>query len=155
MKTLIFTLILALSFLAGCASPTLAPATPTPELPPAPPTGPVSRAPAFDVLVTELRAAGFSVEVGEAVNEPFFSVAGRGAKASGGRLEVFEYPNAAARQADSDKISPDGFQVGNSMVDWVDQPHFFAHGAALVLYVGRDAGLIDQLTTLYGAAITR
>ncbi len=144
----------------------LPPASPTPAgdpgadsiQPPADPKlpgpGPVMKANELDVLVSELRVAGAQVEIGDVVKEPYFDVAGQALSVDGKNVYVFDFRNLAARQSASGKISPDGFNLGTSLVDWVDQPNFWAKGQLIVLYVGKDQALIDQISAVLGAPIT-
>jgi hypothetical protein len=168
---MVLALLVVLVALSGCAplpslaasptqNPTATEPAPTPLAPQGPfkdttqPGEPVSRAQEFDVLVSDLRAAGAQVELGEAVNEPFFSAPGLKIIVNGLSVMVFEYNNPAVRQIESDKISQDGFSVGNAQVDWVDAPNFWAKSRLIVLYVGRNTTLIAQLSQLLGDPIT-
>jgi hypothetical protein len=139
--------------LATAAAPTqtpIAPVQPTPQA-----GGPVSRAPEFDVLVSKLRDAGAQVDLGEAVNQPFFSVSGHTIKVNGLNMQVFEYASPEARQAESDKIRRDGSAIGSTMVDWIDRPNFWANSRLIVLYVGKNPTLITQVSQLIGNPITQ
>ena len=90
----------------------------------------------------------------EEVEQVFFSVKGQKIKVNDAEIQVFEYSDEASRKADSDQISPDGTNIGTSMITWVDQPNFWAKGRVIVLYIGKEAATIDLLTGVMGKPIT-
>lgn len=106
-------------------------------------------------LVDALRAAGATVEATEEVEQAFFSMKGQKIKVNDAEIQVFEYSDETARKADSDQISPDGTNIGTSMITWVNQPNFWAKGRIIVLYVGKDAATIDLLSGSLGDPITK
>jgi hypothetical protein len=85
-------------------------------------------------LIDNLRAAGATVEPAGEVSQPFFSVKGQVITVNGGDVQVFEYADAAAADAEAALVSPDGGSVGTSMMSWVAAPHFFKTGKLIVLY---------------------
>lgn len=105
-------------------------------------------------LIEALRAAGASVETAGEINQAFFEPGGHIVRVNGADVQVFEFPDERARQAASDQISPSGSSIGTTMVTWVDQPHFWAKGRLIVLYVGSDDTLLDQLVQVLGDPIT-
>lgn len=108
----------------------------------------------FDGLLERLSAAGADVEEAGEVEQAFFSTGGRILRLGGQDVQVFEYADAAAREAESSLIQPDGSPNPTTMVAWVDQPNFWAGGRLIVLYVGRDAATIELLTTVFGEPLT-
>ena len=124
---------------------------PTPTTPPVEPTAPqpqnnnsgepqtpiVSHSgPVTDYvsLIDNLRAAGATVEPKGEVSQAFFSVKGQVMSVNGGEVQVFEYADESAIEADAALISPDGGSIGTSMVTWVAAPHFYKIGKLIVLY---------------------
>lgn len=101
-------------------------------------------------LVDALRAQGATVEPGDDVSQPFFTVEGRVIRANSQDVQVFEYADKAAAEAEAELVAPDGSSVGTSMVSWVAPPHFHKVGRLIVLYVGDDATTIDLLETVLG-----
>jgi len=101
-------------------------------------------------LMDALRAAGAEVEIGDSVEQAFFSVTGQILKVNGVDVQVFEYESAEAMEADAAQVSADGGSIGTSMVMWVEAPHFFKAGRVLVLYVGEDAAILDLLKSVLG-----
>jgi len=101
-------------------------------------------------LMTALQAAGITVEAGEAVNQPFFTVPGQTIKVNGQDLQIFAYDTAQAMETEAAQISADASTIGTNMPSWVDAPHFFKLGSLLVLYVGQDQKIQDILSSLTG-----
>jgi hypothetical protein len=135
--------------LAACAPATQTTAPPTAS--PAPNDGGPSGASTF---IDDLRAAGATVTLVDEVNQPFFSVPGQVIRIDGTDVQVFEYEDWDARQAESDTISADGATIGATAVTWADRPNFWAAGRLIVLYVGKDARLVDLVTSLLGEPMT-
>ena len=75
-------------------------------------------------LIDNLRAAGATVEPAGEVDQPFFAVSGNIITVNGDDVQVFEYADAAAAEAEAALVSPDGSSVGLSMIGWVATPHF-------------------------------
>ena len=106
-------------------------------------------------LVDALRAAGATVEpIGE-IEQAFFSVKGQKIKVNGAEVQVFEYSDEPSRKAESDLISPDGTNIGTSMITWVDQPNFWAKGRLIVLYLGKDPAILSLFNSVLGDPITK
>lgn len=101
-------------------------------------------------LLDALRATGAEVEVGDEVEQPFFSVKGQVVKVNGMDVQLFEYESAEAMEADAAQVAPDGSSIGTSMVAWIDAPHFFKQGRVLALYIGRDEAMLNQLEEVLG-----
>ena len=98
-----------------------------------------------------LLATGTEVKViGEVVSEGIFSVDGRILEVNGERVQVMDYGDAAALEAEANRISPDGSSVGTTMVMWVGSPHFFRTETAIVLYVGESPTVIEALPKVMG-----
>jgi hypothetical protein len=142
---------LLVTTLCACG-PQLAPQiTPEPSATPASQSGDFE---SYEQLVGALRDAGATVKpIREAV-QPFFAVPTQIIEVNGLEVQVFEYPDTAARQEDSHLISPDGYTIGTSKVTWVDRPHFWAHGRLIVLYVGSDRSILGLLTSILGEPVT-
>ncbi len=101
-------------------------------------------------LSAALRAAGATVVPEEPVRQPFFAVEGRILDVDGEGIQVFEYRDAAAAEAQARLVSADGNQIGTSKPLWVGTPHFFRKGRLLVLYLGENRRTIDLLKTVLG-----
>ena len=114
---------------------------------------PVSNQPIMDYvsLINSLRAAGTPVERRGGVDQPFFSVNGKMLKVRGEDVQVFEYSDATAAEAQATLVSPSGSAVGTTKIHWVGPPHFYKKGKLLVLYVGD----YDQVLKALEAALGR
>jgi hypothetical protein len=79
--------------------------------------------------------------------QPFFSVTAKVLRVNGIDIDiqVFEYDSEVMRSGESGAVSPDG-SVGTTMITWMDEPHFWANGRLIVLYVGSDQATVDLLT---------
>ena len=117
----------------------------------------------FAGLVDALRAAGAMVEPrGELVDlslpperrpTPLLHGFGWRLRVNGADLIVYEYPDEAAADADAAIVGPDGSSFGNPptiMVSWIDRPHFYKSGRAIVQYVGSDPEVLRVLESVLG-----
>jgi hypothetical protein len=99
-------------------------------------------------LIVALETAGATVEVGDSVEQAFFSPVGQIIKVNGTDIQVFDYESAEAMESEASQVAPDGGSIGTSMVTWMDTPHFYKAGRIIVLYVGSDEtilGLLEQV----------
>ncbi len=117
------------------------------EKPPVSHGGPVTD---YVSLIDNLRRAGATVEPAGEMTQPFFSVNGRVIVVNGGDVQVFEYADAAAAEAEVALVSPDGSSVGTSMVGWVASPHFYRAEKLIVLYVGDSEAVTNVLESVLG-----
>lgn len=131
-------LVLGIVGLASCTSE---------ESPPATHGGAVKD---YISLVDNLRQAGATVEPAGEMTQPFFSVTGNIIVVNGGDVQVFEYADTAAAEAEAALVSPDGSSVGTSMVGWVASPHFYRAEKLIVLYVGDSETVTDVLESVLG-----
>lgn len=84
------------------------------------------------------------------VDQPFFSIPGRMIKVHGEDVQVFQYANTAAADAEAAPISRDGSGVGTRKIHWIGSPHFFKKGKLLVLYVGDNDKVLGSLGAVLG-----
>ncbi len=101
-------------------------------------------------LVSALQTAGAKIEVGESVEQVFFTVTGQIIKVNDTDVQVFEYETAEAMESDAAQVAPDGGSIGTSMVAWVATPHFYKAGRILVLYIGDDQTVLELLEGALG-----
>ncbi len=102
-------------------------------------------------LVDHLRAQGAMVTPIGDISQPFFPVKGRLITVNGEQVQVYEYADADAANAEAARISPDGGTIGNAQVDWIAPPHFFKADKILVLYVGTADTTLQPLRTVLGS----
>jgi hypothetical protein len=115
------------------------------EAPPVSHGGPVSD---YVSLIDNLRAANATVNPAGEVSQPFFSVKGQVIEVNGEDVQVFEYIDKAAAEAEARLVSPDGSSIGTSMVSWIAPPHFYQAGRIIVLYVGESGSVMDALKSV-------
>jgi hypothetical protein len=140
-KTILLTMLLA-AVSAGCAAQGVSGAPVD--------TTPGGELEGLEGLVEALQAEGAQVELGDAIEQPFFSVPGLIIKVDGADIQVFEYASAEAMGLEASQISGDGSSIGTSMVTWMAPPHFYRSGRLLALYVGEDQAVIDLLESAVG-----
>ena len=102
-------------------------------------------------LLDALRKAGANVQVGDAVEQPFLSVSGTQVTVNGTDVQVFEYADEAAAQADVATLADTIAGRGTTMITWVASPHAYHAGRVIVLYVGDDAATLKLLEDALGA----
>ncbi len=109
-------------------------------------------------LVAALRAAGLTVESAGSLmpDVPFGGALGGTVLRLGGggmagpvELQVYEYADATAAEADAAQIGPDG-NPRTATIEWIGPPHLFRAGRLIVLYVGSDRAVTAALTALLG-----
>ncbi len=101
-------------------------------------------------LIDNLRASGAIVNPSGDISQPFFSVKGQIITVNGVDVQVFEYQDAVAADAEAALVSPDGSSIGTTMMNWVASPHFYKKDKLIVLYVGDTAAIINMLETMLG-----
>jgi hypothetical protein len=104
----------------------------------------------YGSLVDALRAKGLKVEPAEKISQPFFAIEARTISVNAQTVQVFEYDSDASMNRDAAKVSPDGSSVDNSMISWVEPPHFYKAGRIIVLYVGKDPTVLRALGDVIG-----
>ena len=109
-----------------------------------------------DVLVRALEGQGIRVVRIEQMprqSHPYFSVAATRLSVSGENVYAFEYASAQAADRDAASITPDGYGVGNSHIDWIGPPRFYKKDQLIVLYVGANRDVTGPLERVLGAPI--
>lgn len=117
---------------------------------------PVFPRPQTLTLVAALRTGGATVEIAEVMRTesfPFFAVPAVRVTVDGENIYAFEYTSVAQAEAEARRISPDGFEVGMTHVDWISDPHFYRSDQLIVTYVGRTTLILRLLQQLLGPQI--
>ena len=96
-------------------------------------------------LLEKLRAKGLKAEQGDEITQPFFSVKGKTIGIDGQSIQVFEYATETDAEAQAKLVDPKGGSVGTTMINWVDDPHFYRSGKLIVLYVGKNSDVTRAL----------
>jgi len=73
---------------------------------------------------------------------------------NGGKIQVFEFQHKEAADAQAERISPNGASITNSEIAcsilFINTPHYFKKNNLIVLYVGKNALVINTLVERYG-----
>lgn len=109
--------------------------------------------PACDYVsfVDQLRAAGATVTPTGSIEPSFLSVGGYSITADSEAIQVYQYTNSAAMEADAGKVSSDGYTIGQTKVSWIAPPHLYRAGRIIVVYPGSDATTLQRLTQILGS----
>jgi len=101
-------------------------------------------------LMEALRAAGATAEMGDPVDQPFFSVTGQVIMVNNQDVQLFVYENAETAGEQAALVSPAGDSVGTSIMMWMGPPHFYRLENIIALYVGDDSSVIGALEAALG-----
>lgn len=101
-------------------------------------------------LVLALKSRGVSINLIEKLDDSAFSVPTSVYSVGGEEIQVYEftseYETAKARKI----ISPDGTEIGSSVIRWADTPHFYSQGTIIVQYVGNNSEILNLLDSYLG-----
>jgi hypothetical protein len=113
----------------------------------------------YSTLLRYLRDSGASIrEEGEVGWSFFYDVEGKRVTVNESAIEVYEYANAEAMEAEASCVSPDGFGItkerGDTWVSrevgWIAPPHFYKAGRIIVFYCGDNDSIISLLENALG-----
>ena len=69
-------------------------------------------------------------------------------------LSIFDFqqqfPDDDAASEAAAQVSPDGFTIGTTRVNWIGIPHFYKPGRLIVLYVGDNYELVKSVENILG-----
>jgi hypothetical protein len=102
----------------------------------------------YEELLGAFQAIGLDVEPGETVQQPLIPVDGQTLMANDEQIQIFEFADEASRSEVSDQISVDGYNIGGTMVNWIDSPTIWASGQLIVIYLGTNESNIGTLSTI-------
>jgi len=105
----------------------------------------------YSGIVDSLRGAGVTIASGGEVSQEFFSGKGQAIMVNGEQVQIFEYADESAAEANAASVSADGSTVGTTMITWIATPHFYRSGKVIVLYIGDDTAVLKALETVLGA----
>ena len=104
----------------------------------------------YSSLVLAIKSRGILVEPVDELEDSFFSVPTKVISVSGSDVQVYEFQSSSDAVKASQIISGDGGQIGNSMVRWMDTPHFYLKGKVIVQYVGHNPEMTNLFESLLG-----
>lgn len=101
-------------------------------------------------LVLALKSRGIAVNLMEELEDSAFAVPTSVYSVGGEEIQVYEftseYETAKARKI----ISPDGTEIGSSVIRWADTPHFYSQGKVIVQYIGNNSEILNLLDSYLG-----
>ena len=122
-----------------------------------PPTGPGDSELDLQTFIVRLQEAGAEVILAGPIPGPVFLAGGHVLTVNGHRVGAYVYESAQKARSAAAGISPDGSSIREdgraTHIEWVDAPHFFNAGRLIVLYVGRDTGVLSRLVRILGPQI--
>ena len=147
-------LVAGLLLLSGCNSNTQANLQTQSSAPAASSLSTMPLTVAIHAFADQVKANGYDADAsGQAISQPFFSVAGSEVHIAGETVQVYAYASKDDAQKDAQKISADGSAIGESQVSWVGSPHFFTKENLIVLYIGDNTTAIAALQQTLGPQI--
>ena len=99
-------------------------------------------------FVDELEKIGATVELVEILEDSPFSVPGFVVSVNGEHVQVYEFISATKAQDAAMLVSSDGTEIGNSIIRWMDAPHFYSQGNVIVQYIGHNSEMLSLLDSL-------
>ena len=85
------------------------------------------------------------------VRHTFLSVEGHLLRVSGSDLQVFVYPDPAARRVESHRLDSARVAPNDVIIDWVAPPHLVASGNLLAIHLTANARLAERVRLILEA----
>lgn len=85
------------------------------------------------------------------VRHPFIAVEGARFRVSESELQVFVYPDAASRQADSEHLDAGRASPSGTTVDWPAKPHLVTSGNLLAIHLTPNERLAERVRLILEA----
>ena len=99
-------------------------------------------------------SGAFIRDEGETGGGLFYDAEFRIVEVDGIPIQVYEYANAKAMEAEASCVSPDGFSItkdwgdgkaSSIFVNWIGTPHFYKAGRIIVIYIGDNYSIVSIL----------
>lgn len=104
----------------------------------------------LETLIEALREAGYQVKTLGEIEDPFFESVAEAIEVNGQYVQVYAFDGEAEAAAAAAAVSAGGTIIGTSTVDWIEPPHFYAHGKLLAIYAGSDEAVLEGLQASLG-----
>lgn len=104
----------------------------------------------LESLIEALREAGYEVHTLGEIEDPFFEGAAQAIEVNGHYVQVYAFGTEAQAAEAAATVSGGGTIIGQSIVDWIEPPHFYEHGTLLVIYAGSDEAVLQGLQAQLG-----
>jgi hypothetical protein len=85
------------------------------------------------------------------VRHSFLAVEGLHMRVSGSDLQVFIYPDAPSRKADSDRLDTVRVAPSDAIIDWVATPHLIASGNLIAIHLTPSGRLAERVRLILEA----
>ena len=101
---------------------------------------------AFNKLVTELKSRGYTIEINDNENSMLPGAESKELAIHQNEvISVFVYENRALMEKNSEDVSNNSGFYG-----WISDPHFYKKENIIVLYVGKNVEIINNLNQTIG-----
>jgi len=104
----------------------------------------------YDNFVQEMAKDSVKIEMSGQLTESFIGAVPKIIKIDNAEAQIFEYSNESEMERNSAEINSDGSSVGNTMITWIDKPHFFKRGKIIMLYLGKDNNTLAKIEKILG-----
>ncbi len=104
----------------------------------------------YQSLIAAIQSRGLLVEQKETIDDSAFAVPTKVISVAGMDIQVYEFESESDTDAAKQIISPDGTEIGLSVIRWIDNPHFYSQGKLIVQYIGQNPEILNLLDSLLG-----
>ena len=104
----------------------------------------------YQTLFNELKKYDPTILKGNDIKEIFFKVPAKIIRIGEDKIQVYEYPSAEEMEKEASRISDEGYQVKNVIINWFKPPHFYKKDKTLVLYLGNNESIKSELEKIIG-----
>lgn len=104
----------------------------------------------YESLILALESKGLSVKQTDEIEDSVFTVPIKVISVGGMDLQVYEFESESDTESAREIVSPDGTEIGLSIIRWMDVPHFYSQGKIIVQYIGHNPEMLNLLDSLLG-----
>jgi hypothetical protein len=104
----------------------------------------------YSSLISAIKSRGLLVDEIEIIDDSFFLVPTKVISVSGIDLQIFEFNTEYDMETAMGIVSSDGTEIGLSIIQWMDAPHFYSQDQIIVQYVGQNPEILNLLDSLLG-----
>jgi|SRR3989344_7810231 len=104
----------------------------------------------YQTFFNKLAKYDSNIMVENDTREIFFKVPAKVIKIGEDKIQVYEYPSAEEMEKEASRISSEGYQVKNVIINWINPPHFYKKDKTLILYLGENRSIMGNLEKIVG-----
>ena len=104
----------------------------------------------YESLFNNLKKYDPSIKESNVTKEIFFKVPAKVIKVGEDKIQIYEYPSAEEMEKEALMISEEGYKVKNVIINWFKSPHFYKRNKILILYLGDDENIKNELERIVG-----